>query len=144
MRILPKPINVPALLELLANELRDAQPVLIIDGDRVFLRTLSDLLGLHGFETVAANSLKHARDLMAERRPVAILLHAHLDDLPTRDAVAVLHAGAPSTALILYSGRPDTHEHMGNIPGDWVRAYLQKPFDVAQVTGVLDAVRHVG
>jgi DNA-binding NtrC family response regulator len=94
---------------------------------------------------VAATSVEHATTLMAEQRPIAILLHAHLGEQSTRDTVSALHAGAPSTALILYSGRPGTHEELVNaVPGDWVRAYLQKPFDVDQVTGVLDAVRNIG
>jgi len=140
-RVLSKPVNVPALIELLAGTLSQSRPVLLVDSDKAFLKTLSEVLQLHGYPTVNATSVEDATRLMAEAGPVAVLLHTNLGPIPVHDAVERVHGASPSVALILYSGRPESaHEVSAEVPADWVRAYLQKPFAVEEVMSVLDAI----
>jgi DNA-binding NtrC family response regulator len=146
VRVLAKPVHVPSLLELMAATLGSGQqPVLLIDHDALFLKTMAEVLRLRGFEVVVAHDLFHAKHLMLERRPLAVLLHVHMGASAVREAVAVVHDVSPSVALILYSGQPGAEEEIERtLPAEWVHTYLQKPFAVEQVTGVLDDIRRAG
>ena len=138
LRVLSKPVDVRALLAFLAGVLSRRRPVLLVDSDRAFLRTLSDALALSGFETVMAEGLGDAVRLLNEERPAAILLHMHLGTASARDAVLAVHRRSPQAALILYSGRPGAESEIdGEVPREYVHTYLQKPFAVEDVTGVL-------
>lgn len=86
---------------------------LVVDDDRSMVKTLSDVLRLSGWEVSGEYS---------------------------GDAVAALHQLGPAIALILYSGQRAKQEMERALPPDWIHAYLQKPFAVEQLTGVLDAV----
>jgi len=142
LRIMPKPVDIGALLTLLTASVRLRQPVLLVDNDGSFLKTLSEVLELNGFTTVKADNLEHARRVMAERKPAAVLLHLHLGAVPAREAVTVVHEVSPAVALILYSGQPGAADELAHdVPKEWVHAYLQKPFRIEQVTGVLDGIR---
>lgn len=141
LRIMPKPVDVDGLISMLTGTLSRNEPVLIVDSDVVFLRTLSDTLRLTGYQTVAASTLDEALRFMTEQRPGAVLLHMHLGGTEPRDAVVAVHQVSPAVALVLYSGRPGAVEEMHqHIPGAWIHAYLQKPFAVEQLAGVLSAV----
>jgi len=145
VRVLPKPVDLPSLLELMATTLGEQHPVLLIDHDAAFLKTMSEVLRLSGFEVVVAQDLFHAKHLLLERRPLAVLLHVHMGASAVREAVAVVRDVSPSVALILYSGQPDAEEEIERtLPTEWVYAYLQKPFAVEQVTGVLHDIRRAG
>jgi DNA-binding NtrC family response regulator len=145
LRILSKPVDIGTLLPLLASAVRARRQVLLVDHDAAFLRTLSEVLQLQGFQTVVAEDLAHAQQLMAENMPRAVLLHLHLGSVPVREAVSAVHAVSPEMALIVYSGRPDAAEEVQEvIPSGWIHAYLQKPFAVEEVTGVLNGIRDSG
>jgi len=141
LRVLPKPLDITALLSLLAESADAERPVLLIDSDLTFLKTLSEVLTLRGFLTVVATTLPEAERLIHQRRPAAVLLHMHLGSLSVREAVAAVHTLTPAVSLILYSGKPDGEEEMhGSLPSNWVHTYLQRPFGIEQVTEVLSAI----
>jgi len=145
VRVMPKPVDVPSLLSLLSATMGTRHPVLLVDHDAVFLKTMSEVLQLRGFDVVVAHDIEHATRLMSERRPMAVLLHVHLGAAAVREAVTAVHEVSPSVALILYSGQPGAAEEIERVlPTEWVHAYLQKPFAVEQVTGVLDGIRRAG
>lgn len=140
--VVPKPIDVQQLLDLLTGRLERKQPVLLIDTDVAFLKTLSDVLQLRGFDTVVAATLDEALRLMKESRPAAVLLHIHLGSANPLDAVGAVHQGSPAAALVIYSGRPGAAERACRaLPPEWIHACLQKPFAIEKVTEMLDAVR---
>jgi len=142
MCVLPKPVDVESLLRLLESRVRVRRPLLVIDGDEHFLKTLAGILQVQGYETIVADDLQHASALMRERRPAAILLHMHVGAISAREAVTVVHEMNPDAALILYSGQPQAAEEIGEeVPPEWISAYLQKPFAVDEVKGVLNAIR---
>ena len=141
LRILSKPVDIRSLLALLAGTLARKGPVLLIDDDRAFLRTLSEVLELRGFETVVASSLDQAVARMEEQRPAAILLHMHLGPTSAREAVLAVAGSSAEAPLILYSGQPGARNEIdGDVPEDLVHAYLQKPFAIEKVAGVLSEV----
>ncbi len=141
LRVMSKPVDIQSLLAFLAATLSRKRPVLLIDNDPAFLRTLSDVLRLRGFDTVIAQGLGDAVRLVREKHPAAILLHMHLGAASAREAVLAVHDISPEVALILYSGRPGAEREInGNVPKELVHTYLQKPFAVEQVAGVLSEV----
>lgn len=143
-QVMSKPVDIPRLLSTLARSLPRNQSVLLIDGDASFLRTLSDVLRMNGFDAVMAADLKSAHDILATQHPVAVLLHMHLESAGPRAAVAALRDSDPDVAVIVYSGQAGAADELQRtLPTDWIYAYLQKPFDVARVTGMLDAIKSV-
>lgn len=143
LRVLSKPVDVPSLLQLVAGGVGNNSPVLLIDQDEEFLQQLTGALRARGLDVVNATDLTHATNLMQQQRPVAVLLHMHIDSANVREAVLAVRKGNPSLAFILHSGNPATARMIDHaLPAEWVHAYLQKPFDLDQVTGVLDAIRN--
>jgi two-component system, NtrC family, response regulator HydG len=141
LQVMPKPVNIPLLLAVLAQTLNRQQPVLVVDHDATFLRTLSDVLRLHGFEAVVATSIDTARHELSRKKPVAVLLHMHLGAATPHDAVVAVHETNPEVAVILYSGEQGAADEARNtLPHGWVHAYIQKPLDIDQLTGMLDAI----
>ena len=142
MQVMPKPVNIPLLLAVLAQTLNRRQAVLVVDHDATFLRTLADVLRLHGFEAVMADNLSAAREELAHKQPVAVLLHMHLGAVSPREAVVAMHEVNPDVAVILYSGEQGAADQARKtLPAGWVHAYIQKPLDIDQLTGMLDAIR---
>ncbi|MES2178206.1 MAG: response regulator [Gemmatimonadota bacterium] len=142
VRIMPKPVDLRALITLITAQLEQRKPILVVDHDAAFLKTLSEVLALCGLETTVAADLAEATRLMEARHPVAVLLHMHLPSIETHTAVATVHRADPATALILYSGLAGAGKELdGTIPSDWIHAYLQKPFAIEDVKRVLDAIR---
>src|SRR5437867_391603 len=128
IRVMSKPVDVTMLMSLLATSVRGAHPVLLIDNDITFLKTLSDVLTLRGFRTVLAENLAQAGRLITEQRPAAILLHVHMGAMSAREAVAAVRTLSPSVSLILYSGQPSAELEIDRaLPAEWIHAYLQKP-----------------
>jgi DNA-binding NtrC family response regulator len=139
--ILSKPIDVHMLLRVLAESIDPMRPVLVVDTDPAFLRTLSEVLALRGFPTATARSLEEAMRFLASEHPRAVLLHLHLGVVTPESAIAAVHESDASAALILYSGRPHGEDDIPPaLPREWVHAYLQKPFEVDHVTHLLDAI----
>lgn len=142
LRVLSKPVDVPSLLQLVSDAAGNTSPVLLIDQDDQFLDSLAGALKARGLDVVKARNLSHATEVMKEQRSVAVLLHMHIDSDTVREAVLAVRRGNPSLAFILHSGNPLTAKMIDQaLPPEWVHAYLQKPFDLDQVTGVLDAIR---
>ena len=142
VRILSKPVDFAVLLPLLAAANAKRTPILLIDNDAQFLRTLAETLQLRGYDTVIAHDLDGAQRLLIERRPAAVLLHMHLGAESARDAVVAVREISPAVALILYSGRQGGAEELEeSLSPNQVHAYFQKPFGIDDVAGVLDAIR---
>lgn len=145
IQVMPKPVNIAYLVGVLARTLSHKQPVLLVDHDATFLRTLADVLHLNGFDAMVAEDLDDAREALSRHQPIAVLLHMHLGEATPQDAIIAVHDVNPAVALILYSGTAGGAEEARRVaPRDWVHGYLQKPFDVDQITGMLDAIRTVG
>lgn len=141
-RVMSKPVDPSSLLALLEHGREGRRPVLVIDSDAAFLRTLSDLLTRDGYPTVLADGLEHATRLLAERDPVAVLLHLHLGNVSAAEAITAVHRASPESALIVYSGSGDAREEvLESVPEGWVHAYLKKPFETARVSAVLKELR---
>ncbi len=140
VRVMSKPVDLQQLLALITAQLGRRRPVLLIDHDASFLRTLSEVLALTGIETVLAATLNQATQMMAAEHPAAVLLHLHITAADAHETVAAVHRASPDTALILYSGLHAAEELEQAIPSGWVHAYLQKPFAIGDINRILNAL----
>jgi len=144
LRVLPKPVMLAPLLDLLHASLHRADSVMVVDDDPAFLGSLTDLLKSQGYSVIAARSCDAAIEAMHRQTPAAVLLHLTLGSRAPKDCLLAIRRVSPNVALILYSGQPsmldDTPEE---IPPSWVHARLQKPFQVDELKALLDdAISH--
>ena len=139
LRVLAKPVDMRALMVLLDTLAQASdRPVLLIDDDRDFLRTLSDVLKLRGYRAVLASSIEDASRLIESERPAAVLLHMHIAERSVQESVRAMRELNPSVSLVLYSGRAGAAEELDKaVPPGWITAYLQKPFAIEELAGVL-------
>jgi DNA-binding NtrC family response regulator len=139
LRVVPKPVDLATVLPLLEERLRHSRSVLVVDSEPAFLKTLAESLRAHGYDAVAAASLDTAIDRLEEAAPAVVLLHLRLDHIAPEDSVVAIKQLSPAVTLILYSGdRSALATTKTALPSDWVYAYLEKPFAVERLTGLLD------
>lgn len=133
LRVLPKPVSVEPLLELLNDARHRSESVLVVDDDPEFLGTLTDLLTHRGYTVIPAASCDAAIEAMHREVPAAVLLHLRMSGTARSACLYAIRQISPNVALILY-GR-----NAAAGPG-LVHARLHKPFQVDQLTAVLDDV----
>jgi DNA-binding NtrC family response regulator len=141
LRVMPKPVDIASLLSVLATNITKQRPILLVDSDASFLKSLAEVLRMKGFDIAQASTLNEATQLLSERRPSAVLLHMHVGAAGVVEAVAAVRKVEPDAALIVYSGQQGAEiEVQSTVPHASVHAFLQKPFAVEQLTGVLDGI----
>ena len=139
LRVVPKPVDFAVVLPLLEETLRQSRPVLVVDSEPAFLKTLADALRARGYDAVAAQGLDAAIDRLEAAAPAVVLLHLRLDHIEPEESVVAIRRLSPAVTLILYSGdRSALDATKRTLPSDWVYAYLEKPFAVERLTGLLD------
>ncbi len=141
LKVVAKPVDLTALLQLLKEAVSAERPILVVDDDPAFLRTLCDLLRERGYHAIPAQTLDTALRKLEADTPAVVLLDLRLDDIEPSQAVLAIKRVSPAVILILYSGHPPTLDETATaVPADWVYAYLRKPFPVDRLMGLL---RHV-
>jgi two-component system, NtrC family, response regulator HydG len=144
LQILSKPVSLPSLVDLLETSLNGGEPILVVDDDPEFLRSLSDPLRASGFSVLEATSLDHGLNLLQERRPVAAVLDLRLGNgAGPLDAVLAIKHASPAVAVILCSGYPDLIDQTrAAAPPGAVYGAVQKPFAPDHLIGMLDELVH--
>jgi len=141
LRVLSKPVDINTLLSVIDEGLVRERPVLLIDSDSMFLRSLAEVLALRGFDAIGASNFEDATRLLKERLPAAVLMHLHHSGGSTRDLVLRMKQQVPAPALVVYSGQSGAEAEAREwLPPGWIHAYLQKPFEVDEVTLVLNGI----
>jgi CheY-like chemotaxis protein len=140
-RVLPKPLSIASLLQLL-NLLRDGRrAVLLVDDDPDFLRTLSALLTSRGYLVQQARTPQAAVAELQQHPASVVLLDLKLDDLDPREVLAAIRRSAWGAAIILYSGHTSLlEETIARLNDRRVLGVLRKPFAPDQLTRILDDV----
>jgi DNA-binding NtrC family response regulator len=141
LRVLSKPVAVPALIRMLEDAVKGAKQVLVVDDDRQFLSTLCDVLRGHGFTPLEAESLTAALGQLEAGRPAAVVLDLKLGEMTPSESVVAIKRVSPATVLILYSGSAGAiDETTAAVPGSWIYASLRKPFPPERLVGLLDEI----
>lgn len=140
LRILRKPVELGALLDLLDTAARDARGVLVVDDDPAYLTTLSDLLSRQGMATTQARTLEEALSLLETRRPGAVVLDLKLPGVdPPSSSIVAIREASPSVLLVLYSGHSAAlRDAVRDAPPGLVDAAFMKPIPVDDLIRVLE------
>ena len=139
LSIMPKPVPLPRLLELLDQVIDADRSVLIVDDDPQFLSTLTEVLSASGQKVHKAGTLEQALALLDEQTPDIVVLDLKLDNEAPEDTVRAIKSARPAVVLILYSGHPMMlDETLAALPRELVYASLKKPFSPGLLMELLD------
>ena len=139
VRVVSKPIDLNALGPLLQRALRAAHPVLVVDDDPAFLRTLAELLQLRGFRVVTVGQPQSLPETIKAHAPAAVVLHLRVGKELARDAIDAIRRDRDRVPLVVYSGHADSvTEAKRVLPSGWIAAYMEKPIAVDQLSDLLD------
>jgi two-component system, response regulator PdtaR len=125
LAILPKPVPVPRLLELIRGARRDGL-VALVEDDRSMADNLTEALRGHGFAAVTATSVLETERL-GDVHPFAALVDLRLPGGPDGEAMRRLAArfpGLPMLVITAHSHEPPPVAHRG---------LFTKPFDTAEL-----------
>lgn len=142
-RILHKPIAVPGLLDQLDALHRMRRSILLVDDDPNFLESLSVLLAEREYTVYQASSLGEAISQLGQIAPPLVLLDLKLADVEPAEVVAGAQRANATTAIILCSGYPGLLSELAeSAASPRVVGAMRKPFQIDQLTGMLDALLH--
>jgi DNA-binding NtrC family response regulator len=129
LSVLPKPIAMSSLLDLLKRAQRHL-PVLIVEDDVALVDTLEEVLRDRGLSSVAVRSLDEIEAVT--RSPGVALVDLRLPGASDGAALERLRAHFPTLPLVAMSGLRDPQP-----PVEPVR-FFAKPFDVGEVLRALE------
>jgi two-component system, response regulator PdtaR len=127
--ILPKPVPIPRLLELLEVARRDAL-VAVVEDDVALADNLSEALQSRGFATVVAHSLQDAERIGAA--PFAVIADLRMPGTPDGAALAKLRERYPGLPVVVVTGHTDVVR-----PKD-TQGFFFKPFKADEVLATVE------
>lgn len=138
--VLSKPLAIPELLRLVTEATRPS-PILVVDDNPAFLKTLCAALEDHGVRTCSAGTLDEALERLEGDDIQVVALDLRLDGLDATDSVLAIKEARPQVLLILFTGYPRVMEEVeAHVPRSWVVGSLFKPFDPERLLRILEAV----
>jgi two-component system, NtrC family, response regulator HydG len=132
-RIVPKPVDVALLLELIDEALK--QPlVLVVDDDSEQCANLWDLLRDEGFRVGIAHDVRMAIDRLRENAYDVVLIDMRLPDGDGADVFRSLPQVEPRARTIVITGyRAETAATLESLMNEGVDAICDKPLDVTDL-----------
>jgi DNA-binding NtrC family response regulator len=137
-RVLPKPVDLPKLLNLVGEA--GGQPlVLIVDDDRDLCENLWQILRDRGYRVALAHSAADAAEkLQAEDLRVA-MIDMRLPDDNGSEVFRVVRKVAPGARTVLITGcRPEMDTLVDQVLAEGADAACYKPFDIPRLLDTLD------
>jgi CheY-like chemotaxis protein len=128
--VLPKPVPVPSLLEILGSARRNGV-VAVVDDDRALVDNVSEVLRQHGYAPVAATTVEEAGAL-ADVPLFAAIVDLRLPNAPDGEAVRLLASHFPALPIVIATGFPDLETPIAP------RRTMTKPFSPASLLSELD------
>jgi PAS domain S-box-containing protein len=112
--------------------------VLLVDDDVSLLRTLSDILSLHGYKVITATSGSQALDLLraAPDPPALALVDLRLPDMSGLDLITRLRETSVAVQVIVLTGNASIDSAVAALRENSVD-YLVKPVNVEQLLRTL-------
>jgi two-component system, response regulator PdtaR len=129
LAVLPKPVPVPRLLELLQSARRGGL-VVIVEDDPSLADNLSELLRSHGLAAVTAASVLETERL-GPVKPCCALVDLRVPGGPDGEAMRRLADKYPSLPMLVVTG----HEVTPPVPH---AGYFRKPFDTGQLLAAVE------
>ena len=141
LRVLPKPVALPMVLEMLDSAANELRRVLVVDDEAAFRHTLADVLRQHDYQVLEATTLDDAIGQLEDAAPGAVILDLILDGMTDGESVVAIRRVSPAVALILYSGHGPALDAVNQRLGmHAVSGTLRKPFPPERLLELLDAV----
>jgi CheY-like chemotaxis protein len=126
--ILPKPVPIARLLELLATARRDAV-VAVVEDDPALADNISEALQANGFATVVATSLRDAERIGTS--PFAAVVDMRMPGGPDGEAMLRLRTSFPKLPVVIVTG----HQEIKRPPD--AQGFFFKPFQAEEVLDTL-------
>jgi CheY-like chemotaxis protein len=133
LAVLPKPVAVPRILELLAVARRDGL-VAVVEDDSRMSDNLCEALRGRGFAAVTAASVTETERL-GPVEPFCALVDLRVPGGADGDALRRLRERFPGLPVIVVTG---THE----VPSLPHQGYFTKPFDTAELLAAVERLHH--
>jgi CheY-like chemotaxis protein len=130
--VLPKPVPVARLMDLLARARRDGV-VAVVEDDAALAENLTEVLRERGFGVLGAGSLRELA-LLDEHRPFAALVDLRLPDAPDGAALVRLAERFPGLPLVLITAHEDAR-----LPVE-PRTVFRKPFSTAALVDAVESL----
>lgn len=128
--ILPKPVPMPTLLELLSVARRGGL-VVLVDDDASLSDNLCEILRMHGFAAVTAASVLETEHL-GEVAPFAALVDLRMPGSPDGEAMRRLATRFPGLPMLVVTGYRDITPPV--VPD----GYFHKPFETANLLAAVE------
>ncbi len=110
-----------------------APKILIVDDEPLMCDSLMELLSIQGYEALAANSGKGAKEVLSQHEFDLALLDMNLPDTNGHQLMDYIYSLSPATLVIIITG----HATMDSAIGALKRGaydYVQKPFEFEYLT----------
>jgi two-component system, cell cycle sensor histidine kinase and response regulator CckA len=110
-------------------------PVLVVDDDSALIRTLSDILRLHGYAPATASSGHEGLAMAATRAPALAVVDLRLPDMDGLELAARLHQLSELTEVVVLTGNASLESAVAALREHSID-YLLKPVDVKHLLQV--------
>jgi len=110
----------------------DRPRILIIDDDPNLRKTLSDILGMKGYETVSAENGEEGLALLGRNGVDLALIDLGLPDIPGLEVLARIKTDFPRTGAIVLTGQA-TIDSAVDATNRGAFSYLVKPYPIDQL-----------
>lgn len=130
--VLPKPLDLETLVRLI-EENSTRIPVLIVDDDPEFCRSLGDALSLYPFDVALAFSIEEAVASFAREPRRAVILDMKLNGENGLDAMRRLKEMNPGAVVVLVTGFADLQDEIRKGLAMSAAASFLKPFEIDEL-----------
>ena len=113
-------------------------PVLVVDDDNALIRTLADILRLHGYAPSTAGTGREALRLAEASVPALAVVDLRLPDMDGMDLVSRLHEISAHTEVVVLTGNASLESAVAALRQRSVD-YLLKPVQVPELLRVASA-----
>ena len=140
LAVLAKPLDMERLIIFL-DEWRRGMPVLIVDDEGDFCRTLKDILEGRNYRVAVAADASQAIDMVATIQCDVVVLDMKLPSGDGLDVFFAIREMSPKIAVILITGyRQEMEKRMEEGVRNGAYSCLYKPFHVEEVLELLQAI----
>jgi DNA-binding response OmpR family regulator len=136
-KVMPKPVNIPSLLGLVAKAL-DTPLVLVVDDDRELCDNLWDLLRERGYRVQLAHDVPQAEQALRQNRFHVVLIDMKLPAGDGADVLQALRKADREARAVLITGcAAEMETKVQQALQSGADAVCYKPFDVASLLGMV-------
>ena len=127
--VVPKPLDLERVLHLIDHSAQKV-PVLVVDDDPAFCRSLADALAVREFDVDAVESVDEALTLFEQQPGRVVILDMRMEERDGLEILLALKEVNPRAIVILMTGFPDQEDAMQRGLAMSATACLKKPFEV--------------